>query len=179
MLQAVVASRRLGGLFGGGAVALLMFGCMPPPSQLAAAEALPVSIPGVDGLRGLALEAAATVVAALGAWVLTTLRKRLALAVDGEYRGYLLPAVQAGLDFAFSHPRLRGADLDDPEQLRELVEEATSYVFRRVPDAAKHFGLDRPAMAELIQARLPILLGPDATPDAEQLRAGAVPLGRN
>ena len=187
MLQAIVSSRRIAWLFTGAALALLVAGCMLPPSQLAAAE---VPVPAVPdsllppGLSGMIVEIVALVLGALGSAVLMVLRKKLGLSVNAEHRSALLPALQAGLDFAFAHPRLRDVDLSNPEGQRELLEEATSYVFRRVPDAARHFKLDRPAVAELIQARLPMLLGPGDAVDpplggvqGADVHAGAFALG--
>ncbi|PZW46858.1 hypothetical protein C8P66_108137 [Humitalea rosea] len=80
----------------------------------------------------------------------------LKLAADDRVRGYLLQALEVGVQAAATAARAR-AGLITPA---EAAKEASAYVTERVPDALKRLGVSADGLHKMAEARLAPMLEP-------------------
>jgi hypothetical protein len=104
----------------------------------------------LEAVIGVAVLAITT----LGGLAITALRDWLKLRADAEVRAYLGAGLATAVEFGkaqVEHLRLSAA----PTSPHTVAEAARDYVQDRFPDALKRFGIDTPALDEMIRARLP------------------------
>lgn len=102
------------------------------------------------------LQILAAGVLALGGYAIQRLAAWLRLREDSEVRAYLNQALDRAVELALAEARGRlptYSRIAHPE-INVAVERAAEYVAARVPDALRRFGVERPALRDMVSARL-------------------------
>jgi hypothetical protein len=102
----------------------------------------------------MSIDMLAMVLMTLGGVALARLGRKLGLEADDQIRIYFGEALERSVGWAKEQAHKRADDMARLEVRNAAVVEAASYVIERVPDAIKHFGLDRARIEALIEARL-------------------------
>jgi len=101
------------------------------------------------------LQLAAIVVLALGTFAIRHLADWLQLRADSEVRGYLQATLERAVEYGRAEAlrRVRDGGIGGQNVAAEI---ARDYVQDRVPAALARFGIETPALDQMIRARMPV-----------------------